>query len=299
MKLSFRVILCVALVGCGGAAVAPPVRKPVDTATMSPDQAAIALAVQARASMDAGDREAAKATMKQASGRLKELTGEEPADALVDVWCTTAPVFFQVGLREEARENLAQAATSTGKIERTQARALALAKLAAAQQAIGQADKALASLKQGEDLAGKEAEPLAQVTMLNGLAVSYHAIGKKSDAERIVQSIASVAQGESVLDLKASYLAWLAATENSIGQRDRAGDTFQKARETAESVKDPMKMVFTMYDVGAKMRRSNFKKSGRELLEDCRSKAMSLPSLATKQSEFQAMYQDIIMLLKD
>jgi hypothetical protein len=68
--------------------------------------------------------------------RLGELTGDEPPATLVEAWSATAPAFYKVGQREEARANLVKAAATAEKIETTQGRGLALAKLAAAQHGI-------------------------------------------------------------------------------------------------------------------------------------------------------------------
>jgi tetratricopeptide (TPR) repeat protein len=302
---------CILLTGCGGGAPPPKAKdapkafskadfakETAATKSASPDQAAVKLSKLAISAFEANERESAKEAMAEAVRRLKELTEEEPPPTLVDTWSTSGAALYKVGMRDDARTYLKKAGDVVAKIEKGEQKAQALAKLATAQNSVGMANEAAAAMKQAEGLGPKEEDPQAKLALLGYVATGYQAIGKGADAERIVTSMLEVANAATEPELKARFLATVASTQAAIEKRDPAGETFKQAREAAESVKDPLKKVFTMFDVGEKMMRSNFKKSGREVLETARSNAMTLESLKTKQAEFKVMYEDIGRLLK-
>jgi len=299
------------LTGCGGKpapskpANAPKVFSKADftkalasTKSMAPDQAVIKLSKLAIEAFDADEREPAKEAMGEALKRMDEMTGEEPADTLVEMWSISSPALYKVGKRDEARANLKKAVEVAAKIEKPEPKARSLARLATAQHSITQTPDAITTLKRAEDLTGKEEDPVAKLTILGAVAEGEQAIGKADQAERIVKSMTEIAGTATEPEVKAKYLAMVAGTQIGIEKKDAGAETFKQAREAAESVKDPLKRVFAMFNVGQKMWQSKQFKSGREVLEACRSSAMSTESLKNKQAEFKVMYEEIAGMLK-
>ncbi len=268
------------------------------TKSLSPDQAVIKLSKLAIDAFDADQREPAREAMGEALKRMDEVTGEEPADILVELWSISAPALYKVGKRDESRGNLKKAVEVATKIEKPEPRARSLTKLATAQHSITQTPDAIATLKRAENLAAKEEDPVAKLAILGAVAEGEQAIGKADQAERVVKSMVEIADTATEPEVKAKYLAMVASTQIGIEKKDAGAETFKQAREAAESVQDPFKRVFAMFEVGQKMWQSKQFKSGRETLESCRTTAMSNESLKNKQAEFKVMYEEIAHMLK-